>query len=505
VIAKVCRRGQRVAGLLYYLFREGRAGERGLSAEHSDPRLVAGWDDPLVLAPQRNTRGQWGLAELISQLEQPLRFAGVPPDATAVYHLVLAAAKDPLTKAIVDPVLSDAQWADIAAEYVHHLGLAPRGDPQGVRWVAVRHAADHVHVVATLARQDGIRVHPHNDFYRAREASAAVEQRYRLVRTAAGDRTGTRPPTRAETERARRTGPGPSPDRGTQRGAATEREQLRSRVRAAAGGAAGLEEFVALLERDGVLVRTRLSDRTPGQVTGYAVALPRPHGPLVFFGGGRLAPDLTLPRLLDRWQPAQGAGRAVGQQPGAAWGRTLRDVTTATTLVRAAGLTGDHSQGADACWATADLLEVAAHAGGPHSQRLLEASRSYERASREPWGRRPPASTAGRALRSAARSLHALGVPRDETAARDLARALGGLIDAVSRLRAAQGRAAQAAAARAACQRLTGLPTTPMLTPPPGRGAAPAAKKRANPVTPTTSLATTTDTVSNRSRRSRWH
>ncbi len=133
MIAKVCRRGQRVAGLLYYLFREGRAGERGLSADHSDPRLVAGWDDPLVLAPQRNTRGQWGLAGLIGQLEQPLRFAGVPPEATAVYHLVLAAAKDPLTKAIVDPVLSDAQWADIAGEYVHHLGLAPRGDPQGVR------------------------------------------------------------------------------------------------------------------------------------------------------------------------------------------------------------------------------------------------------------------------------------------------------------------------------------------------------------------------------------
>lgn len=471
MIAKVCRRGQRVAGLLYYLFREGRAGERGLSAEHTDPRLVAGWDDPLVLAPQRNGRGQWGLAELIGQLEQPLRFAGVPPEATAVYHLVLAAAKDPLTKAIVDPVLSDGQWADIAAEYVHHLGLAPRGDPRGVRWVAVRHAADHVHVVATLARQDGIRVHPHNDFYRAREASAAVEQRYRLVRTPEGDRTATRRPTRAETERARRTGLAGRP------GGGTEREQLRGRVRAAAGGAAGLEEFLGLLERDGVLVRTRLSERVPGQVTGYAVALPRPDGPPVFFGGGRLAPDLTLPRLLDRWQPAQGAGRGLGQQPGATWGRVLWDVAAATTLVRAAGLTGDHSQGADACWAAADLLEVAAHAGGPHSQRLLEASRSYERASREPWGQRPPASTAGRALRSAARSLHALGVPPHDTAALDLVRALGGLIDAVARLRAAQGRAAQAAAARTAHQQLAGL-AAPAPPQPLGRGAPTAARRR---------------------------
>jgi len=30
-------------------------------------------------------------------------------------------------------------------------GLAPFGDALGVRWVAVRHAADHIHLVATLA------------------------------------------------------------------------------------------------------------------------------------------------------------------------------------------------------------------------------------------------------------------------------------------------------------------------------------------------------------------
>jgi hypothetical protein len=44
--------------------------------------------------------------------------------------------------------------------------------------VAVRHADNHVHVVATLVRQDGRRVFPHHDFYRAREASLEVERRY---------------------------------------------------------------------------------------------------------------------------------------------------------------------------------------------------------------------------------------------------------------------------------------------------------------------------------------
>jgi hypothetical protein len=36
-------------------------------------------------------------------------------------------------------------------------GLAAADDELGVRWVAVRYAADHIHIVATLARQDGTR------------------------------------------------------------------------------------------------------------------------------------------------------------------------------------------------------------------------------------------------------------------------------------------------------------------------------------------------------------
>jgi hypothetical protein len=74
-----------------------------------------------------------------------------------VYHLAIAAAKDPDTGAPVDRTLSDADWADIAQEYMHQIGLDRRDDLRGVRWVAVRHAEDHVHVVATLARQDGSR------------------------------------------------------------------------------------------------------------------------------------------------------------------------------------------------------------------------------------------------------------------------------------------------------------------------------------------------------------
>jgi len=151
------------------------------------------------------------------------------------------------------------------------LGLAPRDDDLWVRWVAVRHADDHVHVVATLARQDGRRVFPRNDFWRAGEASREVEAKYGLSVTAASDRTAAKRASYAETEKAARQGHGEP-----------VRDSLRRSVRTAAAGAGSLAEFFERLADDGLLVRRRYSERNPGQVTGYAVALPESVDP-----GGR--------------------------------------------------------------------------------------------------------------------------------------------------------------------------------------------------------------------------
>ena len=49
MIGKVCRRGADVRRLLFYLFTEGLAGQRGLDSEHTDAHLIAGWDDPRLL------------------------------------------------------------------------------------------------------------------------------------------------------------------------------------------------------------------------------------------------------------------------------------------------------------------------------------------------------------------------------------------------------------------------------------------------------------------------
>ncbi len=173
MIGKVCRRGSDVRRLLGYLFRGGRAGTSGLASDHLDPRLVGGWDPELVAAPPRTGHGGVDL-QLAGLLNAPLTLAEVDPSSGPVYHLAVSAAKDPRTGALLDPLLTDAQWADIAATYLDQIGLAPAGDPDGVRWVAVRHAEDHIHVVATLARQDGRRVWPHRDYAQSRHASHLV-------------------------------------------------------------------------------------------------------------------------------------------------------------------------------------------------------------------------------------------------------------------------------------------------------------------------------------------
>ncbi|WP_371602243.1 hypothetical protein OG345_04930 [Streptomyces sp. NBC_01220] len=53
------------------------------------------------------------------------------------------------------PDLTDSQWATVARRLVAATGIAPDGDPDACRWVALRNQPRQVHVVATLAREDG--------------------------------------------------------------------------------------------------------------------------------------------------------------------------------------------------------------------------------------------------------------------------------------------------------------------------------------------------------------
>jgi hypothetical protein len=114
-----------------------------------------------------------------------------------------------------------------------------------------------------LARQDRRRVRLDFERLRVRDACLAAEQRFGLRATAPGDRTAARRPSRAESEKAGRRGLEEAP-----------RVTLRRLVCTAAAGAGNDEEFFTRLAREGVLARKRFSSREPGQVTGYAVAMP---------------------------------------------------------------------------------------------------------------------------------------------------------------------------------------------------------------------------------------
>ena len=344
-------------------------------------------------------------------------------------------------------MLSDDEWAQIAADVMHRTGLAPYGqDDDAVRWVAVRHGSDHIHIVAMLARQDGGRPRLSNERYRVREACRAAEERYGLRRTAPGDRTAARRPTRAENEKTRR--------RGQQE---TPRVTLKRAVSTAAAGASSEQEFFARLDGAGVLVRKRLSTRNSTEVTGYAVALPgdtaRDGGP-VWFGGGKLAADLTLPKLRRRWEPTRVTPEEnfTAQERDALWEFAAQTAANASAQVRSHATTNP-AAAADAAWAAADTMHAFAAALG--SRVLRQAADSYDRAARAPYGRIPDPTPAGNRLRRAARLLAASTASSSDStlAVVTLVTRLAALAEAVAKLRTVQQRAAQAASARRAAER----------------------------------------------------
>src|SRR5450759_4229965 len=66
-------------------------------------------------------------------------------------------------------------------------GIAPEGDPGGCTLVALRHADEHVHVVATLAREDGRPPRVWNDYRVLAEVAHTFEDRFGLRSTAGRD------------------------------------------------------------------------------------------------------------------------------------------------------------------------------------------------------------------------------------------------------------------------------------------------------------------------------
>jgi relaxase-like protein len=437
VIGKISTpRGEHVQPLLYYLFGPGR------QEEHTDPHIVAGWRHPADLEPPLRADGKRDFTKLVGLLLQPQAALGKRAYARPVWHCSMRAAPE-------DRMLSDDEWAQIAHDVMDRTGLSPYGqEDEAVRWVAVRHGDDHIHLVAMLARQDGGKPSVSWERYKVRAACLAAEQRYGLRCTATADHTAARYPTRAESEKAARRDLAEAP-----------RITLRRQVTTAAAAAVSEGEFFARLDQAGVLVRKRFSVTNSGQVTGYSVALPgdtTTKGGPVWYGGGKLAADLSWPKLRQRWTPHRitpGAAGLTAAERNAAWDHATRAAADAAAHIRAMARTHP-AAAADAAWATSGTLHVAAAVLG--SRILRQAADAYDRAARPPYGRIPPPSPAGNQLRQAARLLSAFaGLTGDRSMTPIvLITRLAALAEAVAELRDAQQHAAQAAAARAAAERL---------------------------------------------------
>jgi len=437
MITKVVH-GWRVGGLVAYLMGPGRA------QEHVNPRVIATWDgrDAAWQPSGEHADGQQ-FGPLIRALRAPAVAAwlverGEEGKRGYVWHCSARAAAR-------DRVLSDAEWADVARELLDGAGVAGRGDAGGPRWLAVRHADDHIHVAVVLVRQDTCRrFWPFQDYPRLRETARRIERRLGLTVTAAADGTAAAALTRGELEKAHRQGCEPA------------RVELARAVREAAVGSGGPAEFVALLARAGYLVEVR---RAPsGDPLGFKIARRGDvtvAGMPVFYSGSKLAPDLSLPRLIRAWGAA-GRERDVAEP----WTAARRRVDAARGAVRSAR----HGRVVE----DPDGLAHAAHS-------VLTAMRGtsvewagvvdlYDRAARPPRSAlaREGARAAGlrRVARQLVRQRRMLGVPDEPgVAGVALVVALSALLREIAAWQRDHGRVHQADAALSAADALSCMPS----------------------------------------------
>ncbi|GAB3950054.1 relaxase/mobilization nuclease domain-containing protein [Streptomyces sparsus] len=435
MIPRIHKRGQRTLGLLHYLYGPGA------HEEHTDPHLIASWDHS---APDPGRDESATLKQLQQLLDQPLENIDPAQRPTRhVWHLSVRNAAE-------DRSLTDAEWGDVARRMVAAAGIDDPEQDAGCRWAVVRHADDHIHIIATLVREDGYKPDLHHDAARVQAQAQTLEGELGLRRLNKGDGTAAKRPTSAERYKARRQGR----DR-------TAREELRETVRRAAAGAQGEEEFFDRLAAAGLLIRKRAAPS--GDLLGYKVALPDDRnkgGEPVFYPGARLAPDLSLPRIRERWSadPHDQAATPVDaapaepNRPAAPRRRAASAAWQAVTVVEQ----GDDAVAAAYIAAAGEVLDALAKTSAAHTRReLRDAATTFERASRSHVRAERGHD---RALRESARDLMdsgpALGRGEDGATTAMAIDMLFFLITAAAHWHAKKNHAQQAAAAHLAAEHL---------------------------------------------------
>jgi len=273
--------------LIRYLFGPGKANE------HTDQRVIT---SGLVLGGEALAGGNLShrqIAALGAGLDEAHEIFGTDPKGGHICHLSLSLPPE-------DRHLSDDQWGEIATVAMTALGFETDG-MQPAAWVAVGHGTSaqgnqHVHIAATLVRIDGGRVNTWQFKKALSRVCTEIEASYDL--TVVDGRTGRGMPglSRAELERTAR-----------EQRAEPSRTSLARMVREASVASKDEAEFIRYLRGTGALLRPRFESGGQEVVVGYSVAMRTQDGETpIWFGGGKLAKDLTLPSLRQFWEQSAG-------------------------------------------------------------------------------------------------------------------------------------------------------------------------------------------------------
>jgi len=297
--------GGDTGGLMRYLVGPGRANE------HENPHVIAG---------SRDIVRKWGAWETISvsqadeiatRLDAYMHETGTFPtgkarrfnpatgavewngeiEANHVWHCSLSLSPE-------EAALGDEVWGRIASDFMSEMGFSGTDGKAPCRWVAIHHGSaknggDHIHIAANIVREDGTKWNPWYDQRRAQKACNVLEHRYGLLVVESREHArGSRCDSAAAQNAAKRAG--------TSR---TDRAVLEERLRAAATAAASEADFVRRARRLGVRLHPRFASGRIDIVVGYSAALRTEDGQQTrWWGGGRIARDLTLTQLRTRWQ-----------------------------------------------------------------------------------------------------------------------------------------------------------------------------------------------------------
>lgn len=272
--------GSDTRGLVGYLYAVGR------HDKHEDPHLVGAWIERGVPDPGRDPgTSLTDLADLLDVPVERRRAQCQPlPKGGHVWHCPVALAPE-------DRLLSDAEWGEVARRIMHATGIAPDGDTRACRWIAVRHDERHIHLMATLVREDGRVARRHEDAINAQAECRKLEIELGLRQLKTGDKTASRRPSSAEVHKAEQHHwPEPS------------RQWLETQIRDALANSTTPEAFFDLLE--GPLGVEVVKSRMPsGDLRGYKVGRPgdvNADGEQVWFAAGGLARDLSWPQVRAR-------------------------------------------------------------------------------------------------------------------------------------------------------------------------------------------------------------